>query len=182
MTDHIDAMDVPVAQRRLSRRSLLRGALAFGIAVPISGGLLAACTSGAPATAPTQAAAVAPTVAKVAAQAAPTVAAAATQLAPTIAAAATQVAPTIAAVATQVAPAITGAKFNVSILGQQMSRDEVIAGLKKEGEVNVANWTYTANDAIVGRFQDVVKSDWGVDVKCNYLQYQEPSGYLHNLY
>ena len=50
-----------------------------------------------------------------------------------------------------------------------MTRDEVAAGLKAEGEVNVANWTYTANDAIVGRFQDVVKEEWGVDVKCNYL-------------
>jgi spermidine/putrescine-binding protein len=75
-----------------------------------------------------------------------------------------------------------GAKLKVSILGQEMTRDEVIAGLKKEGEVNVANWTYTANDAIVGRFQDVVKADWGVDVKCNYLPSQSPSVYLTNLY
>ena len=48
-----------------------------------------------------------------------------------------------------------GAKLQVSILGKEMTRDEVVAGLKSEGEVNVANWTYTANDAIVGRFQDV---------------------------
>jgi spermidine/putrescine-binding protein len=158
----------------------------FGIAVPVSGGLLAACSSQAPAAAPTAAAVAtqaAPTVAAVATQVAPTVAAAATQVATSVAGVTTQVAPTIAAAATQVAPTVgTGTTFNVSILGQQMTRDQVIAELKKEGEVNVANWTFTANDAIVGRFQDVVKADWGVDVKCNYLPSQEPSVYLTNLY
>jgi len=101
--------------------------------------------------------------------AAPTAAA---QLAPTVAAAATQAAPTVA----------TGGRFKVSILGKEMSQDEVAAELAKEAEVNVANWTFTANDAIVGRFQAVVKEQWGVDVKCNYLPSQSPSIYLTNLY
>jgi spermidine/putrescine-binding protein len=169
-------MDGDEQQRRFSRRLLLRGA-AVALGVPIASGLLAACQS-TPAAAPaaTQAAAVAPTVAA----AAPTVVA---NVAPTVAAVATQAAPTVAAVATQVAPAAgAGGKFMVSILGKEMTKDEIVAGLKTEGEVNVANWTFTANDAIVGRFQDVVKADWGVDVKCNYLPSQSPSVYLTNLY
>jgi ABC-type Fe3+ transport system substrate-binding protein len=158
----------------LSRRTFLRRALAFGVSVPVVGGLLAACTSTPPAAAPaaTQAAVAAPTVAA----AAPTLAAAA----PTAVA---KVAPTVAAAAAQAAPTTTsGSTFKVSILGKEMTRDEIAAGLKSEGEVNVANWTYTANDAIVGRFQAVVKEEWGVDVKCNYLPSQSPSVYLTNLY
>jgi len=173
-------------QRRLSRRALLRGMLTIGLAVPVTGGLLSACSAPAPAAAPTALAAATqavPTIAAAAAKVAPTVAAVATQVAPTVAAVATQAAPVVAAVATQVAPVVSGgAKLQVSILGKEMTRDEVVAGLKSEGEVNVANWTYTANDAIVGRFQDVVKADWGVDVKCNYLPSQSPSVYLTNLY
>jgi len=72
--------------------------------------------------------------------------------------------------------------YKVSILNKEMSKDEIVAALQKEAEVNVANWTYTANDAIVGRFQAVVKEEWGVDIKCNYLPSQSPSVYLTNLY
>lgn len=173
MAGQLDAVDADEQGRRLSRRSFLRGALALGLTAPVAGGLLAACSS-APAAAPaaTQAAAAAPTAvaaAQTAVVAAPTVAA--------------QVAPTVAAVATQVAPTVTaGGRFKVSILGKEMSKDEVAAELAKEAEVNVANWTFTANDAIVGRFQAVVKEEWGVDVKCNYLPSQSPSIYLTNLY
>jgi len=189
MTDQLHAhvaLEAEQRQRRLSRRSLLRGFVGVGLAIPVTGGLLAACSASAPASAPTAAAAATqalPTVAAAAKQAAPTVAAAATQVAPTVAAVATQAAPVVAAVATQVAPVVAGgAKMQVSILNKEMSKDEIVAALKTEGEVNVANWTYTANDAIVGRFQDVVKSDWGVDIKCNYLPSQSPSVYLTNLY
>ncbi len=168
-----DAVDAHEQGRRFSRRSFLRGSLALGLTVPVAGGLLAAC-SPAPAAAPsaTQVAAAAPTAvaaAQTAVVAAPTAAA---KLAPTVAAAATQAAPAVA----------TGGRFKVSILGKEMSKDEVAAELAKEAEVNVANWTFTANDAIVGRFQAVVKEEWGVDVKCNYLPSQSPSIYLTNLY
>ena len=182
MAEPRDAMDVQQLRRRFSRRSFLRSAMIVGLSTPIAGGLLAACTA-TPATAPTQAAAVAPTVAAAAPTAVAGAAAAVAKVAPTVAAVATQVAPTVAAAATQVAPVVSsGGSFMVSILNKQMTKDEVVAGLKSEGEVNVANWTYTANDAIVGRFQDVVKADWGVDVKCNYLPSQSPSVYLTNLY
>ncbi len=117
------------------------------------------------------------------AAAAPTAVAAAPTTVAVAATVAANVAPTITAAATQVAPTTTaGAKFKVSIVAKEMTRDEIAAALKAEGEVNVANWTYTANDAIVGRFQDVVKEQWGVDVKCNYLPSQSPSVYLTNLY
>src|SRR5438067_1800751 len=200
MNDQLHTLEAPIAEqhhRRLSRRALLRGTLTIGLALPVSGGLLAACSAPSPAAAPTAVAAATeavPTVAAAAAKVAPTVAAAATQVGPTVAAVATQVAPTAAAVATQaapvaaaaatqVAPAVSsGAKLQVSILGKEMTRDEVVAALQAEREVNIANWTFTANDAIVGRFQDVVKADWGVDVKCNYLPSQSPSVYLTNLY
>jgi ABC-type Fe3+ transport system substrate-binding protein len=178
MTESLETNVRGLGGRQISRRSLLRAGLALGWTIPVAGGLLAACQSApaAPAggAAPTAAAA-APTVAVAAATAAPTVAAAAPTTAPTAAAkpAATQAAPTVAA---------AGGNYNVSILGKQMSKAEIVDGLTKEGEVNVANWTYTANDAIVARFQDVVKQDWGVDVKCNYLPSQSPSVYLTNLY
>src|SRR5436305_130038 len=80
--------------------------------------------------------------------------------------------------ATAAPAAGAGKKYKVSILNKEMTKDEIAAALQKEGEVNVANWTYTANDAIVGRFQAVVKEEWGVDVKCNYLPSQSPSIYL----
>src|SRR4051812_23912136 len=98
MTDQLHAhvaLDAEPRQRRLSRRSLLRGVVGVGLAFPVGGGLLAGCSAPTPARAPTAPAA--------ATQALPTVAAAAKQAAPTIAAAATQVAPTAAAVATQAA-------------------------------------------------------------------------------
>jgi len=190
-------------QRRLSRRAFVRGAIGLGLTLPVASGLLAACSGGAPAAAPaaTQGAQAIATVGAIATQAAPTVSAAATQVAqvaPTVVAAATQVAPTVSAVQTQVSQAVAGAtpapaataapgqtsgkSYKVSILNKEMTRDEIVAEITKEGEVNVANWTYTANDAIVARFQDVVKEEWGVDVKCNYLPSQSPSVYLTNLY
>jgi spermidine/putrescine-binding protein len=184
MPEQLLAVDTAERRRRFSRRSFLRIGLGFGAAVPLAGGLLAACSSPAPSAAPvaTQVAAAAPTVASVATQVSavsPTAAAAVS----TVSAAAPTAVSAASTVVAQVAPTLAaGTTFKVSILNQQMSKDEVAAGLKKEGEVNVANWTYTANDAIVGRFQDVIKADWGVDIKCNYLPSQSPSVYLTNLY
>jgi hypothetical protein len=161
MPEQLLAVDTAERRRRFSRRSFLRIGLGFGAAVPLAGGLLAACSSPAPSAAPvaTQVAAAAPTVASVATQVSavsPTAAAAVS----TVSAAAPTAVSAASTVVAQVAPTLTaGTTFKVSILNQQMSKDEVAAGLKKEGEVNVANWTYTANDAIVGRFQDVIKAE-----------------------
>lgn len=70
----------------------------------------------------------------------------------------------------------------VAGLNQELTRQEVAQKIQQEGKVAVANWTYTANDAIVGRFQQVVKQEYGVDVTCDYLPSQAPSVYLTNLY
>src|SRR5581483_3213288 len=72
--------------------------------------------------------------------------------------------------------------IKVSILNKEMTRDEISAEIQKEGTVNVGNWTYTANDTLVAKFQEYVKNTWGVDVKLNYTASQQPSTYLTALY
>ncbi|HEX5498862.1 MAG TPA: hypothetical protein VFX03_06540, partial [Thermomicrobiales bacterium] len=72
--------------------------------------------------------------------------------------------------------------IKVSILNKEMTRDEITAEIQKEGTVNVGNWTYTANDTLIAKFIESVKSDWGVDVKLNYEASQAPSTYLTSLY
>ena len=56
---------------------------------------------------------------------------------------------------------------HVSIVDKDMSLDDIKAAIADEGEVTVANWTYTANDQLVKRFQDYVKTVYDVDVKLN---------------
>ena len=63
-----------------------------------------------------------------------------------------------------------------------MTRDEIVAEIQKEGQVNVGNWTYTANDTLIAKFQEYVKTTYGVDIKLNYQASQPPSTYLTNLY
>lgn len=70
----------------------------------------------------------------------------------------------------------------VSILNKKMTKQEIAEAIKKEGTVIVANWTYTANDAIIKQFQDWVKREYGVDVKLDYVPSQSPTVYLTNLY
>jgi spermidine/putrescine-binding protein len=70
----------------------------------------------------------------------------------------------------------------VSILNKEMTKDEIVAEIQKEGQVNVGNWTYTANDTLIAKFQEYVKSTYGVDIKLNYEASQAPSTYLTNLY
>lgn len=70
----------------------------------------------------------------------------------------------------------------VAILNKEMTQDEIIAEIQKEGEVNVGNWTYTANDTLVAQFIEYVKSTYGVDVRLNYEASQAPSTYITNLY
>ncbi|MFN8590789.1 MAG: PotD/PotF family extracellular solute-binding protein [Thermomicrobiales bacterium] len=70
----------------------------------------------------------------------------------------------------------------VSILNKEMTHDEIVAEIQKEGEVNVGNWTYTANDTLIAKFQQYVKDTYGVDVKLNYQASQAPTTYITNLY
>jgi spermidine/putrescine-binding protein len=81
-----------------------------------------------------------------------------------------------ASVASQDAP------VQVSILNKEMTPDEIVAAIEGEGEVNVGNWTYTANDTLVAKFQEYVSSTYGVGIKLNYEASQAPSTYMTSLY
>jgi spermidine/putrescine-binding protein len=70
----------------------------------------------------------------------------------------------------------------VSILNRELTPDEVIAEIQKEGEVNVGNWTYTANDTLIAQFTEYISSTYGVDITLNYEASQAPSTYITNLY
>lgn len=87
--------------------------------------------------------------------------------------------PTAAQQATSAPSADT---VHVSIVNKDMTKAEIAAAIQQEGSVVVANWTYTANDAIIKQFQDWVKGEYGVDVKLDYVPSQSPTIYLTNLY
>ena len=73
-------------------------------------------------------------------------------------------------------------KIQVSILNRAMSMDEIKAEIEKEGQVTVGNWTYTANDTVVAKFVEHVKTVYGVDITLNYEASQAPSTYMTNLF
>jgi spermidine/putrescine-binding protein len=78
-------------------------------------------------------------------------------------------------------PAASG-PVNVPIVGKEMSFEDIKAAIVDEGEVNVGNWTYTANDQLVARFQQYVQQVYDVEIKLNYAASQSPSTYLTELY
>lgn len=69
----------------------------------------------------------------------------------------------------------------VPIVGKEMTFDEIKAAIADEGEVNVGNWTYSANDALIKRFQDYIKDVYGESIKLNYSGSQTPSTYITDL-
>ena len=46
-----------------------------------------------------------------------------------------------------------------------MLLDDIKAAIADEKEVNVGNWTYTANDTLISKFTEYVKTTYGVDVQ-----------------
>jgi spermidine/putrescine-binding protein len=70
----------------------------------------------------------------------------------------------------------------VSIVNKEMTPDEIVAAIQSEGEVNVGNWTYSANDTVIAKFIEHVSSTYGVDITLNYQQSQSPSTYMTSLY
>ena len=70
----------------------------------------------------------------------------------------------------------------VSILNREMTQEEIVAEIQNEGEVNVGNWTYTANDTVIAKFVEYVQATYGVDITLNYEASQAPSTYITNLY
>ena len=94
-------------------------------------------------------------------------------------------APAIGAALSRVSAASVAAQdgpVQVSIVNKEMTPDEIVAAIKSEGEVNVGNWTYTANDTVVAKFQEYVSSTYGVDITLNYEASQAPSTYITSLY
>ena len=83
------------------------------------------------------------------------------------------------ALAQDATPAATA---NVGIVNKPMTKEEITAAVKQEGTVNVGNWTYTANDTVIAKFVEYVKTEYGVDVKLNYEPTQSPSTFLTALY
>lgn len=70
----------------------------------------------------------------------------------------------------------------VSILNQEMTKDQIAEAIRQEGELVVGNWTYTANDTLVQQFQQYVLDTYGVEVTLTYDGTQAPSTYLTNVY
>ena len=85
------------------------------------------------------------------------------------------------AFAQEASPA-AGGPVMVPIVGREMTHDEIAAAIAAEGEITVGNWTYTANDQLVARFQNYVKETYGADITLNYQASQSPSTYLTDLY
>lgn len=74
-----------------------------------------------------------------------------------------------------------GGPVNVPIVGKDMTFDEIKAAIAEEGEVNVGNWTYSANDALIKRFTDYIKDVYDEEITLNYAGSQTPSTYLTEL-
>lgn len=85
-------------------------------------------------------------------------------------------------VAAQDATPAAGGTNVVGIVNKEMTHDEIVAAIQAEGQVNVGNWTYTANDTLIAKFVEYVKDTYGVDIKLNYEASQAPSTYITNLY
>ena len=83
--------------------------------------------------------------------------------------------------AAPVSPAADG-PVTVSIVGQDMTFDQIKAAIAEEGEVTVGNWTYTANDQLIQRFQQYVKDVYDEDITLNYVASQQPATYITDLY
>lgn len=75
-----------------------------------------------------------------------------------------------------------GGPVSVPIVGTEMTFDDIVAAIQEEGQVSVANWTYTATDALVNRFQQYVNDVYGVEITLNYVGSQSPATYLTELY
>lgn len=94
-------------------------------------------------------------------------------------------APTIGMALRQVTAASVAAQdgpVQVSIVNKEMTPDEIAAAIQSEGEVNVGNWTYTANDTLIAKFQEYISSTYGVNITLNYEASQAPSTYMTSLY
>jgi spermidine/putrescine-binding protein len=74
-----------------------------------------------------------------------------------------------------------GGPVMVPIVGAEMTFEEIKAAIAEEGEVNVGNWTYSANDALIQRFEDYIKDVYDEEITLNYTGSQTPSTYITDL-
>src|SRR5688572_17781591 len=74
-----------------------------------------------------------------------------------------------------------GGPVMVPIVGQEMTFDDIKAAIAEEGEVNVGNWTYSANDALIQRFEDYIRDVYDEEITLNYSGSQTPSTYITDL-
>lgn len=80
---------------------------------------------------------------------------------------------------------IPGGKIWVPILNKFMTHEELVAEIKAEGEVMVADWTYwgLVDTYFIPSFQKYVKDRYGVDVKMDIVGTQEAKGgFMFQLY
>lgn len=79
-----------------------------------------------------------------------------------------------------VSPAADG-PIHVSVVDREMSFDDIKAAIAEEKEVNVGNWTYTANDQLIKQFTDYIKDVYDENITLNYSGSQTPSTYITDL-
>jgi hypothetical protein len=75
-----------------------------------------------------------------------------------------------------------GGPVHVSIVDKDMTFDDIKAAIAAEKEVNVGNWTYSANPQLIEQFQKYVKTVYDEDITLNYVGSQTPTTYLTDLY
>jgi len=78
-------------------------------------------------------------------------------------------------------PLETRKRQMIPLLNKQMSEAQIAEAIAKEGQVNVANWTYMASETLAHSFEKFVESRYGVKIKCNYVGRQTPESFLVDL-
>jgi ABC-type Fe3+ transport system substrate-binding protein len=76
-------------------------------------------------------------------------------------------------------------KVWVPILNKYMSYEEVVAEIKKEGSITIADWTYwgLVDTYFIPSFKSYVKNKYGVDVEVKFVGTQEAKGgFMYQLY
>lgn len=77
---------------------------------------------------------------------------------------------------------VAGETLHVGITNEDLTREQVVEAIQSEGQVVVANWTYTGNDVLVREFQEHIAQEWGVDITLVYEGTQAPSTYMTNVF
>lgn len=90
--------------------------------------------------------------------------------------------PTVISPPSTAQPSPTPGGFFVSILNRRLDRQEIADAIQSEGGVTVGGWNYAASDALTIQFEAWVKSEYGVDVRLEYIREPSPAAYLEQVY